>query len=289
MTDIPAMLLWTDAYLSDTSHLTTVEHGAYLLLLMAMWRNGGSLPNDEMRLARTARLPIDKWRKVAPNVMEFMRIDGDVVTQKRLGLELKIASGRMEKLKEAGRAGGRAKALKKQSQVFSDASGLPQEPQKGGSTNLFQNHESRNLSVSCPKPAKPPRTRKAYPEEFEAFWSDFPTDNLMSKSEAGKAWDRLTEEDRAQALTSLPAFRAHCAQHPDYRPVHACRYLTQRRFEGFARFVQQSEQKVWIKVGTPQFNAWNAWWQDNRGRSIPQTKGGWWVPSDYPPAMQVAS
>jgi uncharacterized protein YdaU (DUF1376 family) len=290
MTDIPAMMLWTDKYLGDTTHLTTVEHGAYLLILMAMWRAGGRLPNDEIRLARTARVSIDRWRKMEASVGAFLMVENGHVTQKRLKREFEKATSRLEKLKAAGHAGGSAKALKYNNTTRSDARKMPEaESKPAPTTENWKLEEEGNLKVSCPKPAKPVRTRKAYSEEFEAFWSDYPTDNLMSKSEAGKAWDRLTEEDRELTLTSLPAFQAHCRQHPDYRPIHACRYITQRRFEGFARFVQQAESKVWIKIGTPQFDAWNAWWQDNRGRSIPQTKGGWWVPADFPPAMQVAS
>jgi hypothetical protein len=141
-------------------------------------------------------------------------------------------------------------------------------------------------AASCPKPGKPVRTRKAYSEEFEGFWQAFPTDTLMSKSEAAKAWARLTEDDRTLALASVPAFRAHCAQHPDYRPVHACRYLSQRRFEGFGRFAQQQQSsgKIWIRVGTPQFDAWNVWYQDTYGKSAPSNaKGGWFFPSEMPP------
>jgi uncharacterized protein YdaU (DUF1376 family) len=130
MTDIPAMLLWTDAYMADTSHLTTTEHGAYLLILMAMWRAGGTLPNDEIRIARVARLSLDKWRKIAPSIMEFMSDDGKAITQKRLKLEFEIASSKAQKLADAGRAGGRAKALKKlkptPSDANSDANGMPQ-------------------------------------------------------------------------------------------------------------------------------------------------------------------
>ena len=39
MATFPALPLWTDAYLSDTDHLTFEEHGVYLRLLMMIWRN----------------------------------------------------------------------------------------------------------------------------------------------------------------------------------------------------------------------------------------------------------
>jgi hypothetical protein len=87
-------------------------------------------------------------------------------------------------------------------------------------------------AVSDASPAKPKKV--IYPADFEACWRVYPTDQNMSKSKALTAWRRLTAEDRALVLPSLPSFNAYCRKDPTYRPVHFVRYLSERRFEGFA-------------------------------------------------------
>lgn len=85
MAQFPMFPLWTDAYLADTTHLSTVEHGAYLLLLITMWRSGDkALPNDDVRLARFARLRLDQWRRMKPTILAFFEIDGGCIRQARL-------------------------------------------------------------------------------------------------------------------------------------------------------------------------------------------------------------
>lgn len=79
-----------------------------------------------------------------------------------------------------------------------------------------------------------PRKRIVYPAEYEALWLAFPTDRLMSKSEGFKAWQRLDADDRALCALAAPHFAAYCKRHPDYRPIHLERFITKRRFEGFA-------------------------------------------------------
>lgn len=76
MAEFPAMPLWTDAYLADTRHLNTLEHGAYLLLLMESWRRSRcSLPDDDDMLARLAGLQLDEWAEIRPVVMGFWTLD----------------------------------------------------------------------------------------------------------------------------------------------------------------------------------------------------------------------
>jgi len=87
MAEYPALPLWTDAYLADTRHLSTLEHGAYLLLLQEAWRRPTcSLPDNDGLLARLAGLSVDDWSAVRPAVMAFWDRDGrrKEWTQKRL-------------------------------------------------------------------------------------------------------------------------------------------------------------------------------------------------------------
>jgi len=70
-------------------------------------------------------------------------------------------------------------------------------------------------------------------ESFEEFWKAYPTDPLMSKKKTRAEWERLNAADRAAALQTVPAFRDLCASRVTYRPVHAWRFLAERRFDGF--------------------------------------------------------
>ena len=98
------------------------------------------------------------------------------------------------------------------------------------------------------------RKRNSYAEDFEAFWKAFPTDPGMSKSEASKAWIKLSEEDKADAIRAIPAFKIWASQQgANYRMVHGCRYLTQRRFDGFkaeAAKVETASTRVYVMSGT---------------------------------------
>ena len=121
MSATPFMPLYVADYLGDTQHLSVEQHGAYLLLLMAMWRAGGRLPSDPSKLARIVRLSTTKWLRIADDVMAFFDLDDGEITQKRLTVEHEKAAKKHERRVNAGSQGGKAKALKNKEVVPSNA------------------------------------------------------------------------------------------------------------------------------------------------------------------------
>jgi hypothetical protein len=69
---------------------------------------------------------------------------------------------------------------------------------------------------------------------FQDFWKAYPTDKNMSKKMAETRWNRLPHEKRVAALAAIPGFRGYCSANAWYRPIHAERFLSQERFEGYA-------------------------------------------------------
>jgi uncharacterized protein YdaU (DUF1376 family) len=110
MAEFPALQLWTDAYLGDTGHLTTIEHGAYLLLLMTAWRTGDcSLPDDDKMLARFCRLNVQQWARIKPIMLTFWQVENGRWRQRRLTDEW----GAVKQKREAAAANGKLSALKR--------------------------------------------------------------------------------------------------------------------------------------------------------------------------------
>jgi uncharacterized protein YdaU (DUF1376 family) len=106
------MPLYIANYLGDTMHLTTRQHGGYLLLIMAYWRNAGPLPADDRRLAAICRLHISEWAEDRDTLSEFFDVDADLWHHKRIDLELANALDNVQKASEKGKAGAAKRWLK---------------------------------------------------------------------------------------------------------------------------------------------------------------------------------
>lgn len=97
------MPLYVADYLADTAHLSVSEHGAYLLLIMHYWRNGG-LPSDDVKLARITKCQPKEWARIRATIAEFFDADWRHV---RIDRELAAAAAAAERARQNGKRGGR--------------------------------------------------------------------------------------------------------------------------------------------------------------------------------------
>lgn len=125
----PYMKFYVADYLGDTHHLTATEHGAYLLLLMAMWQADGSLPLDDARLARFARVTKSQWSKMKVTIMEFFHEENGRLVQGRMTAEIAKYDDVVRQNRESGKAGGTAKALKSKKPGVANATKKRSQPE----------------------------------------------------------------------------------------------------------------------------------------------------------------
>jgi uncharacterized protein YdaU (DUF1376 family) len=90
-------------YLRDTMHLSTEEHGAYLLLLLAQW-TGGPLPDNDRLLRRITRCDEANWVTVKATLREFFVIADGHWTQLRLERERIHAQNRKRRASAGAKA-----------------------------------------------------------------------------------------------------------------------------------------------------------------------------------------
>lgn len=112
MSQAPSMPMYWDAYLADTTHLTTEEHGAYLLLLAAMWRRNGTVPDDDKDNARILGLTKAKWLKVKARLSDALIFENNHISQKKLQKTWKKTQEIIQKNRVNGAKGGRPVSIK---------------------------------------------------------------------------------------------------------------------------------------------------------------------------------
>jgi uncharacterized protein YdaU (DUF1376 family) len=72
-TKLPFIRLWIDDFTITTKHKSTFDIGAYVNLVVAAWRAGGSLPDDDKLLARIVGAysgrSQSRWQQAKPRIM----------------------------------------------------------------------------------------------------------------------------------------------------------------------------------------------------------------------------
>jgi len=121
MAALPYMQLYIADYLADTMHLSTEEHGAYLLLMFNYWQTGRSIPKN--RLAKIARMSNDRWIAVESSLREFFNDNGTDWVHERIERDLDGVRSSLEQKSAAGKASARARKAKKSTQPERESNG----------------------------------------------------------------------------------------------------------------------------------------------------------------------
>ena len=112
MAALPYMQLYVADYLADTAHLSTEEHGAYLLLLFNYWQTGKPVRHE--RAAHAVRLTNERWAVVKESLREYFHEDGEFWVHYRVESDLLAVNSKSVSASNAGKASAKARALAKE-------------------------------------------------------------------------------------------------------------------------------------------------------------------------------
>ena len=155
MSNRPWMPLDIADYLADTGHLSTLEHGAYMLMIMEYWKQGG-LPDDERKLAKITRLTADQWADCRDTLADLFMPGWK---HKRVEEELAKAAEIIEKRRGAAHA--RHAASKSNAHA-------EQVQSKSSDTGALPSTIDQSSSLRSDDPAARKRVR---PERLPEDWS----------------------------------------------------------------------------------------------------------------------
>lgn len=155
MAALPYIQLYVADYLADTMHLTTEEHGAYLLLIFNYWQTGKPIPKP--RLARIARLSNDRWISVEASLSEFFNDNGNEWEHKRIEADLDAVHSAQSQRSAAGKASAEARKNKKattRQRKSNERSTTDEIPLNDNSTNIDTDTDTDTDTEETPPPAR---------------------------------------------------------------------------------------------------------------------------------------
>ncbi len=173
-------------YLRKTDHLTVVEHGAYLLLIMRYWQKG-EIGTDEGLIRRFAHLTAEQWEESRP-VLAALFDEG-------------WKHGRIEtELAKAAEIIGKRRASAEHMHSKRSAN-AGQEHSTGSDTRV---PPSPSPLVIEPPASVPDAEARA---SFDEIWKAFPQNPTASEAKAERAWEATKAEDRASILAAAVRYR----------------------------------------------------------------------------------
>lgn len=107
---IPYMRFYVGDYVGDTMHLSTIEHGAYMLIMCSYWQK--QKPPHEDRIHKIVGMSKSEWGEIRETMSEFFIIKDGLWTHKRIDAERKHVTVQAKKNREAGIKSGEARRRK---------------------------------------------------------------------------------------------------------------------------------------------------------------------------------
>lgn len=223
MATVPYMPLYVADYLADTAHLTTIEHGAYLMLIMSYWQKGSAFtaPDEQtlnVRLANVARMSNGEWSKVRPVMAEFFQVSLEGAAKwyhKRIEEELGKFRAKSLKARDAGLASAQRRL-------------------NGRSTDVEQtfNHTDTDTDTDKTLHAAPKNGAQSLRWFEDQFWPSWVKAKNDSKGAALKSF-RVKVKTQATLDAVLRGVEnqksARLNQDAQYR-AHAATWLNQQRW-----------------------------------------------------------
>jgi uncharacterized protein YdaU (DUF1376 family) len=178
------MPLYVGDYLADTGHLSTEQHGAYMLIIMHLWQTGKPIP--EHHLPMITRMG-DYWNNARDSIAVLCDISDDKKwTQKRVISELKEYEKKIDLRVKAGKASGKARCKGTQVEHVLQSccdSVRTKREQKGNIQIQIQNQTSEADDISpqiAPTGADTAKKKIAFkapdPEQAQAYASEIGLD-----------------------------------------------------------------------------------------------------------------
>jgi len=93
--------LHIEDYRRDTQALSTLEHGAYLLLMHEYYSRQKALPDNDRKLAGITKMTLPDWLDIRPSIEEFFQVADGLWRHKRIDLEVEKAQSLSDKRRKA--------------------------------------------------------------------------------------------------------------------------------------------------------------------------------------------
>ncbi len=178
MADAPAYFpFYPNDFASDdkVEAMSTLAVGAYTLLLCKAWQNGGTLPDDDARLAKWARVTANAWEKIKPQVTAAFQMADGVWVQGRMTREYAKATSAIARKSDGGRRG----AAKRHGIPRGIPSGIPTGIDSGipavrGSGSDSGSGSLTEISDSAACESQPPREIRLMTAEVRPLWESYP-------------------------------------------------------------------------------------------------------------------